>query len=258
MRLKPPPILRRALAVAAFALGFWLIVAATPAFAVSCGSPSAVTLDIGHSPERPGAISARGRTEYSFNRDLALDLEAALRSNGTEVRLLNEKGLEISLTARARELSGVKRGIILSLHHDFVQPHYLEHGQIDGKPATFTRYPAARGYSIFVSGRSASFAASESLARALGAALRNAGFRPSSHHGDPIQGEGRPFLDPKLGVFRYDGLLVLRLARVPAVLFEAGVIANPEEELVLEDPDRRAFMVAAMVKGITSFCGPSE
>jgi N-acetylmuramoyl-L-alanine amidase len=168
--------------------------------------------------------------------------------------LLNEVGDEISLVSRARQFAAIKRGIVISLHHDSAQPRFLERGQIDGKPATFTRYPKAMGYSLFVSGRSVSFAASEGLARALGAALRHAGFRPSSHHADPIQGESRPFLDPKLGVFRYDGLLVLRLARVPAVLFEGGVIANPEEELVLEDPDRRAFMVAALANGIAAFC----
>jgi N-acetylmuramoyl-L-alanine amidase len=254
LRREPAHLAGRFRRAAGVLLGVALSAVASAASAASCGSPPVVTLDIGHTPERPGAMSARGRTEYSFNRDLALDLEAALRATKAEVRLLNEQGDEISLTSRASQFGAIKLGIVISLHHDSAQARFLERGLIDGKTATFTRYPKARGYSIFVSGRSASFAASESLARAIGGALRQAGFKPSSHHADPIKGENRPFLDETLGVLRYDGLLVLRSARVPAVLFERGVIVNPEEELELESAARKARVVAALVNGISDFC----
>jgi N-acetylmuramoyl-L-alanine amidase len=236
--------------LAALALGWPL----NPASAAACGSPPSVTLDIGHTPERPGALSARGRTEYSFNRELALDLDAALRAKGIEVGLHNEAGDDISLGIRGTQLATVSRGVVLSLHHDSVQPVYLQRGLIGGKPSTFTRFPKARGYSIFVSGRSPSFAASDRFARSLGAALRQAGFRPSSHHAEPIKGENRPVLDAKLGVFRFDALIVLRSARVPAALFEGGVIVNPEEEAELEDPGRRALMVRALANGVAALC----
>ncbi|MGH6826054.1 N-acetylmuramoyl-L-alanine amidase family protein [Methyloceanibacter sp.] len=237
------------------------LVASPPSFAASgsiCGAPPTVTLDVGHTLDRPGAISARGRTEYSFNRALTYDLADALRSRAMQVDIVNEDGKDISLINRARQLAAIKLGIILSLHHDSVQPKYLEREVLDGKVTQFTRYPKARGYSLFVSGRSRAYEASQHLALAVGAELRQAGFTASTHHSEPIKGEGRPVLDAKLGLFRYDALMVLKGARVPAILLEAGVIANPENELELESRARRAQMVTALVKGITSFCRLSE
>jgi N-acetylmuramoyl-L-alanine amidase len=219
-----------------------------------CGNPLTVTIDIGHTPERPGAISARGKTEYQFNRALALDLAEALQARKATVHILNEVGEEISLGGRSARLAAVSDGIILSLHHDSVQPKYLERQVVDGKATRFTRYPKARGYSLFVSGRSPAYAASERLASAIGGELRRAGFAPSMHHAEPIKGENRPVLDARLGVFRYDALMVLKGAHVPAVLFEAGVIVNPEEELELESAARKARVVSALVEGISSFC----
>lgn len=219
-----------------------------------CGNPPSVTLDIGHTLNRPGAISARGKTEYAFNRTLALDLAAGLVREKVKVGILNEAGDEISLSNRARRLGAIERGIILSLHHDSVQKIYLQHGGvIKGNALRFSRH--AKGYSLFVSGRSEAFEESQRLAVTIGRELRTAGFAPSMHHAEPIRGENRPVLDPELGLFRFDGLSVLRAARVPAILFEAGVIANPEEEFDLGNPVLRGRMVAALTKGITAFCG---
>ena len=229
-----------------------LSLAATAPSAI-CGDPASITLDIGHTPARPGAISARGQTEYAFNRALAHELADALQVRSIRVRILNEGGNELSLADRARQLSAIERGIVLSLHHDSVQPIYLEREVVEGKVTQFTRH--AKGYSLFVSGRSPSFETSKVLARAVGSELRKAGFVPSLHHAEPIKGEGRPVLDSRLGLFRYDGLAVLKSARVPAILFEAGVIANPEDEVELENAARKAQMVAALVGGIASFCG---
>lgn len=88
--------------------------------------------------------------------------------------------------------------------------------------------------------------------------LRIAGFTPSLHHAEPIKGENRPIIDAKLGVLRFDGLIVLKSARIPALLLEAGVIAHPEEELDLENGQLRGRMVAALVEGLRSFCAISK
>ena len=101
----------------------------------------------------------------------------------------------------------------------------------------------------------AAFEASQRLAVSIGRELRSAGFAPSMHHAELIKGESRPVLYPQLGIFRFDRLSALSEARVPAILFEAGVIANPEEELDLRNPALRARMVAALINGLTAFCG---
>ena len=77
---------------------------------------------------------------------------------------------------------------------------------------------------------------------------------PSLHHAEPIKGEGRPIVDPALGVFRFDGLSVLKSAQVPAVLLEAGVIVNPEEERRLESVVGQQRLVRAIVSGVEAYC----
>ena len=57
-----------------------------------------------------------------------------------------------------------------------------------------------------------------------------AGEKPSLYHAEPIAGENRLALDRRLGVHRFDGLAVLKTATMPAVLVEAGVIVNPDDE----------------------------
>jgi N-acetylmuramoyl-L-alanine amidase len=64
----------------------------------------------------------------------------------------------------------------------------------------------------------------------------------------------RELLDADAGVYRYDQLVVLKEARMPAVLLEAGSIINRQEELELGTPERRAKTSAAIVTAVEDFC----
>jgi N-acetylmuramoyl-L-alanine amidase len=59
-------------------------------------------------------------------------------------------------------------------------------------------------------------------------------------------------------VFRYDQLFVLKETNAPAVLVEAGIIVNRNDELVLASPERRALITAAMVAAAQEFCGMQQ
>lgn len=87
-------------------------------------------------------------------------------------------------------------------------------------------------------------------AREIGERLRAAGETPSLYHADPIRGENRPLIDARLGIHRFDDLVVLRTARVPALLIEAGVIVNPREEARLAQADTIRRLGAAIAAGI--------
>jgi N-acetylmuramoyl-L-alanine amidase len=50
-------------------------------------------------------------------------------------------------------------------------------------------------------------------------------------------------------VHYFDNLAVLKTASIPALLFEAGVIVNRDEELRMRNPAVRAQIVQAMVTG---------
>jgi len=76
---------------------------------------SVVAVDVGHGMKDSGAISARGRTEFSFNRRFAGVLEDALQEHGMVVRQVNFAGDIGSLAERPKQAK-VSDFFILSLY----------------------------------------------------------------------------------------------------------------------------------------------
>ena len=97
--------------------------------------------------------------------------------------------------------------------------------------------------------------ASFRFAGALGDALRARGLQFSTYHAEDIPGERRELLDPERGIFRYDKLAVLKNTHAPAVLFEAGVIVNRAEELLLASADHQNAIAGAFALAMNSYCG---
>lgn len=203
-----------------------------------------VALDIGHSRDRQGATSALGKGEWGFNAALALRVEAALRAGGVDAVVLNRDGAELSLVQRPKKAAALGATLLLSLHHDSAQPQYLVNGATD-------RFA---GFGLFLSGENPQFEESALVAITLADRLLAAGFRPSLHHAEPIPGENRPLLDLARGIYRYDGLAVLRHATMAAVLFEAGVVVNPAEEKALSTDASRDRMAGAIVAAARDHC----
>ncbi|MCL2636653.1 MAG: N-acetylmuramoyl-L-alanine amidase [Betaproteobacteria bacterium] len=208
-----------------------------------------VAIDVGHGRLDGGAISARGRSEFDFNRQFAEILAAALAQRGLAVRRINFAGDIGSLAERPRQALGAD--FFLSVHHDSIGEAYLQRWEQDGQEMTYTE--AKRGFGLFVAAGNPDPASSLRCASAIGAVLRRNGFQPSSWH-------GRTYLaaDADNGVWYYDNLVVLYRASQPAVLFEAGVIKHREEELQLLDPQRQARMADALATGIAACLMPTE
>ena len=228
---------RKTMAGALSAVLVWALMAApVPAGAAVRAE---IAVDVGHTLLAPGATSARGRTEFEFNHELALALRAALNTLGFAVRLINEDGRVASLQARPQAAEGAD--LLLSLHHDSVNAFELQSWQWRGQTLDFNDDHA--GHSLFVSRDNPDTAHSVLCARVIGARLQRMGFMPTHKNG-----RRRAYADPEHAVHYYDGLAVLRHARMPAVLFEAGVIKNRDEELLLRDPAR----IARMADGIAT------
>jgi N-acetylmuramoyl-L-alanine amidase len=205
-----------------------------------------VAVDVGHFLAEPGATSARGRPELEFNRALALELRDALEARGDRVRLIGAEGDLAVLSRRTAAARGAD--LFLSVHHDSVQPHYLEEWTYGGETRRFSDRFA--GFSLFVSRRNPDPVASLACASAVGAGLRAAGFTPSLYHAEPIPGESKPFADRRNGVHYFDNLVVLHTATQPAVLLEAGVIVNRAEELRMSEPETRRRIANAVAAGV--------
>jgi N-acetylmuramoyl-L-alanine amidase len=210
--------------------------------------PPLVAVDIGHYLAEPGATSARGRVELEFNRELAALIRDELQARGLRVLLVGADGDMAVLSRRTATARGAD--LFLSVHHDSVQPHYLEEWVHEGETRRFSDRFA--GFSLFVSRRNPELAASLACASAVGAAMQGAGFTPSLYHAEPIPGESKPFADRANGVHYYDNLVVLHTATQAAVLFEAGVIVNRAEELALREPATRGRIATAVADGVRS------
>lgn len=229
----------------------WLVVPAGAT--LPCGD-FVLAIDVGHSRTRPGTTSARGVGEFYFNRDLARQLLAELRSQGesTTAFLINEAGLDLPLAQRSRLAHQGGADLLLSLHHDSVQPRYLATWKYQGKTTAYS--DRFHGYSLFYSDLNPQAAASLAFARRLGQRLRERGFTPTLHHAEAIPGENRPLLDPAIGLYRFDDLVVLKTATMPAVLLESGIIVNRDEEQRLREPATRQALTAAIIEAVTEVC----
>jgi len=205
-------------------------------FVVLCLAPAAlaanIAIDVGHYLKEPGVISARGVSEFEYNLKLAQELADALRHAGHRIILIGDDGLAENLGRRAPRAAGMD--LFISIHHDSVQMRYLSAWEFEGETRQYS--DLFSGFSLFVSRLNSHTEASLKCASAIGAALRRSGFTPSRYHADPILGENRPFADEENGVHYFDNLAVLKTASIPALLFEAGVIVNRDEELRMRDP----------------------
>ncbi len=205
-------------------------------FAADAAAARLVAVDVGHYLEKPGVISASGIPEFEYNLALAQKVRESLEAGGLRVRMIGERGDHASLVGRTIEASGAD--LFVSIHHDSVRERYLP---VADKFA---------GFSLFVSRENPQLAKSLACASAIGAALRRAGFTPSRYHADPVLGESRPFADEANGVHYFDHLAVARTAPMPALLLEAGVVVNREEELRITQPGARAAIAAAVTAGV--------
>lgn len=223
-------------------------VAALAAAAVTAAETAGgvIAIDVGHYLAAPGVTSAHGRPEFEFNRDLAGEIEAQLQARGRSTLLIGAAGEMSSLPARPRAAAGA--ALFVSVHHDSMQARLLSSWTYEGVERRHGDRFA--GFSLFVSRENPGWRQGLRCASAIGAALIGAGFTPSLYHADRKFGENRAFADKRNGVHYFDRLAVLRHAAMPALLFEAGVIVNREEEKRLADPAVRGRIAAAVVNGI--------
>jgi N-acetylmuramoyl-L-alanine amidase len=212
-----------------------------------------VAIDVGHDRDRPGAFSARGVPEFEFNLTLGREVLAALLASGfSRSFLIGESGLLMELRERTAIAERAGARVFISIHHDSVQPRYLERWTFEGRVQEHTKH--ARGFSLFVSAANSFFAASKELALHIGSELRARGRRPSVHHAEPIEGENREVIDRLKGVHRFDDLVVLRSVAMPAVLLEAGVIKHREEELIVVARAFQTDVAGAVRRAVEQAC----
>ena len=216
-----------------------------------------IVVDIGHTPQSPGAISARGVPEFAFNSSLGIKIVSSLLRAGFSTKLLESAGLGASqLYERAARANEIKPNLFLSIHHDSVQERYLSQWEFEGETRSFS--DKFFGYSIFVASNTVFSEQSFDFAKRLSDALLLNGLTYSIHHGYNIPGENRTLLDANRGIFRNNGLVVLKETRAPSILFEAGIIVNRSEETTLKSADYQTKISNSVVSAAESFCADRQ
>lgn len=215
-----------------------------------------LAIDIGHSLSRGGAISARGVAEYSYNRKFAEMLLSRLLKEGYKKTLIiNTDGRDMSFDRRHKIAENNRADLILSIHHDSVQPQYLLSWQYDNKNRSYSdKY---RGFSIFYSGLNSKARESLYFAELIGDQLLNHGFLPSLHHAEKIKGENRLLVDKDRGVYKFDELAILK-GILPAVLLECGIIVNRDEEVALSNNENKEKMVLSILRATEKYCKDTQ
>ena len=214
-----------------------------------------VVVDVGHTLDVPGAMSAHGVPEYSFNLQLAREVKQALVDAGFEQTVLLITGTAPSrgLFERASRANAMHADLFIAIHHDSAPDNLKQIWEYAGQKHEFNdNYP---GYAIFISNDNADRAGSLLFGSMLGHELERRNLHYTPHYTLALMGHRRRILvDAEAGVYRYDQLIVLRQTRMPAVLLEAGSIVNRQEELELATPERRAITRAAIAAAVANFC----
>jgi N-acetylmuramoyl-L-alanine amidase len=206
-----------------------------------------LVLDVGHTEETPGAMSARNVPEYDFNLRLATEVRQALIDDGfTRTVLLITHGAKMSsLYQRVAAANRLQANLFLSIHHDSVPDWFLENWDYGGTPSHFS--DRFSGHSLFVSYENHNPKASLLFGRLLGIQLKNRNLKYTPHYTEAFMGRHRR-------EYRYDQLEVLRGTQMPAVLLEAGSIINRDEEMLLNAPEHRALISAAVTAAVEIYC----
>jgi N-acetylmuramoyl-L-alanine amidase len=218
-----------------------------------------IVVDVGHTAESEGAISARNVAEFVFNLRLARRIEQKLKAEGfAETRLLLTEGrAKRSLARRVAAANDLHANLFLSIHHDSVPNSLLENWEFEGKKSHFS--DRFSGYSVFVSRNNPDFKTSLSFAELVAREMKGQGLQYAQQYSLPIMGRYQhPLLNKETGVYSYDELVVLKSTRMPAVLLEAGSIINRDEELKMDSPERQNMISSAVVAAAKEFCGPRE
>lgn len=215
-------------------------------------SPMTVVLDAGHNPNQQGALGVRGIYEVVYNDHLATQIADALRNAGVTVILTRTPTQKITLDRRAQIANTSHADLFLAIHHDSAQAKYSQKTTY-GQLAAYQSTKPIAGYSVFVSKRNPQFDNSYSFAKFLGQNMLQLGRLPATHHAENIPGENRKFLDPQLGIYEFDDLIVLRKTTIPAVLLEIGVIIDANDEKYISDKNNQQAMVRAIVTAVQEY-----
>src|SRR6185437_15690524 len=150
-----------------------------------------LVVDVGHTLQSDGALSARNVPEFRFNLNLSQRLVQKLKAAGfVQTRLLVTDGkARPSLFKRVAAANKSNADLFLSIHHDSVPDKMMEVWEFEGKKSHFS--DRFSGYGLFVSKGNADFGNSMRFAHLIGVQMKSEGLKFANQYTLPIMGKYR-------------------------------------------------------------------
>jgi N-acetylmuramoyl-L-alanine amidase len=173
-----------------------------------------------------GTTTDGGYPEHTFNWDVVLRIRAALSEAGVRTAMSrgNDSALGPCVDQRAAMANALHPDAVVSIH-------------ADGGP------PDGRGFHVNYSDpplNAAQSGPTVRFAEIMRDRLVAAGLQPSTYRGTN-------------GLYGRADLAGLNLAQYPSILIEMANMKNRDDAAVLESPDGRARLAAAVASGITDY-----
>ncbi len=180
-----------------------------------------IVIDPGHGGYQPGATSLTGKKEKDFNLLVSHKLNNALKALGYNTVMTMEEDQYLGLYDRPEIANKLNADIFISIHGN-----------------AFSNNPTISGIEVLYCPAYSSDMKEEDqhpLAKAvLDALLATTGAKSR-------------------GTIKRPNLVVLREAKMPAILVEAGFLTNPEEEKLLFTDEYQNKIVDGIVKGVENY-----
>ncbi|MFA5286808.1 MAG: N-acetylmuramoyl-L-alanine amidase [Candidatus Omnitrophota bacterium] len=217
-----------------------------------------VVIDAGHGGHDPGAIGRTGLREKDVNLDIAKRLADRLRADGISVVMTRNSDKFIPLGTRVNIANNSKADLFISIHSNAsrtrslygFEVYYVSPSVSDSSRAFYSAKNA------YLNLDSACFASqSQNLKAILWDMLYTYNRAESIYLSRAICRSAVDNLNVKVLGVKDARFEVLRGARMPAILIEAGFLSNPKEERLLRDGYYREKLSLSIREGLCNYAG---
>jgi len=208
-----------------------------------------IVLDAGHGGHDPGA-SHHGLREKDLNLDIVRRLRSALQAQGLSVTMTRDSDEFISLSRRPAVATRVNADLFISVHVNAnnsrhisgIEVYYPRESQVNAQGSLPPRVHSSEVVTANPTIR-------QILWDLLLSRSRNDSRRLAMH----ICRAMRSKLRVRCRGVHGARFVVLREARMPAVLVEVGYVSNPEEAQRLGNPSYRQAAAEGIAQGIIAY-----
>ena len=233
-----------------------------PAVAVGPSKPATVirtiVLDAGHGGKDPGALGKAGLQEKDINLDVARRLKEELSRQGIKVILTRDSDEFIPLDQRPAAANRISADFFVSIHSNAsendsasgFEAYFLSSDHDDMAKAVAIRENAATRYEP-----DNQFEYSSGLNAVLWDMILNENRMESVEMARTIAASVERQVNIPTRYIKGANFLVLKGARMPAVLVELGYVTNRTEAAQLQNDYYRQMLAEAIAAGIMRYHG---